>query len=131
MRLEDDYVLREVQKLTLFLRKLIGLVLDLRPDEFDDEIEKVEQGLEAKFHITLKEISDMSVPELRNRLKDLNEVHIEPMAELMYNVIKKSPGRSANNLTEKAITMLDYLDDTSETASIARMNLKNALHKLL
>jgi hypothetical protein len=127
MQEEKDYIQREIQRLTLLLKKLIGKALGIKSNDFEQGIQNIESDLKNEFDLTLKEISEMENSELTKKISGLNEQHLEKLAELIKVVSENSQNNFGKKIAQKGIIILEYLDNNSKTFSIKRMELKNTL----
>jgi len=112
MQQEKDYILREIQRLTLLLTKLIGKALGLNPNEFEQETQNIESDLKTEFDLTLREISKMEDSVLLERIHKLNEEHLEKLAELISVLLnnKRIFNISIRNTHEWCIHELKHYD---------------------
>ena len=83
--------------------------------------------------MSIREIIEINDNELIRKIDCLNETTIEKLAELLNEIVKKLSQKENENevdrkkLARKAIVLIEYLDDKTNTFSITRMNLKNVL----
>ena len=127
MQQEKDFIQREIQRLTLLLNKLIGKALGLDIDGFDQGIQNIESDLKSEFDLSLREILEMENSELIAHIRELDEQHLEKIAELISILVKNPKTENRNQLAKKGIVLLDFLDSHSKTFSLKRMELKNTL----
>ena len=72
-----------------------------------------------------------------NKLKELHEIHIEKLAELLSEIIKKmntpeiAKKYNRIELAKKGVLLINSLNDKSKTYSIKRMELKHILQKYI
>ena len=132
MQQEKDFIKREIQRLTLFLNKLIGSLQETDTEDVMNELEQVGAELKSEFGYDLNEIEHMDDQALIEKFKSLNENNIEQLAILLAIVEEKTANRYQNtNLIRKAIVLLEHVDSVSETFSIKRMELKIKLQQRL
>ncbi|WP_111706231.1 hypothetical protein [Lutibacter citreus] len=138
MESRTDFILREIEQLGLFLKKLIQEVNEVDSNEAEDTINKTSEVLKAQFQISISEIIELNKNELTHKINNLHESHIEKFAELINEIVKKLSiiGKSEykfnkKELASKAIFLIEYLDSKSDTFSISRMNLKKKLQQNL
>lgn len=133
MEQRNDFIEREIQKLTLLLIKLISQVSGINIDNFEIELVQTSEVLKSKFDLSIREIIEINDNELIRKIDCLNETTIEKLAELLNEIVKKLSQKENENevdrkkLARKAIVLIEYLDDKTNTFSITRMNLKNVL----
>lgn len=131
MQQEKDYIQREIQRLTLLLTKLIGKVLGLNTNDFEKETQNIESALKTEFDLTLKEIAQIEDSALVEKIKGLNEEHLEKLAELISVLVNHKQVEYGSGLEEKGIVILNFLESNSKTFSFKRMELKNTLQQWL
>ena len=133
MEQRNDLILREIEKLGLLLKKLIKNIHNVDSKEIETEINQTNEVLTSEFDLPLSSIIKLNNDELLKKISNLHESHIEKLAELLHEVIKKMNqenkdyGLNRKELTKKAILLIDYIDSNSTTFSIDRMHLKNSL----
>lgn len=123
MRQEEDFIKREIQKLTILLTKLI----DSASNQNFEGIDTIDNILQSRFDFSIQDIITMDTFELRQKLATLHSSHIEKLAELIYELIKKDNFQHKKELVNKALLMLDFIDQKSNTFSISRQQLKMEL----
>ena len=135
MEQESDYVLREVKKLTLFITNLISNLNTSNEDELDNGIRETDDFIRKKWGISLKEIASISSFDFTNKFKELQEVPIEKLAELLSVFIKKIAVLEVNEqynvkeLAKKGILLINNLNLQSKTYSLKRMKIKKELQR--
>ena len=133
MEQRNDLILREIEKLGLFLKKLIKDIRGLNPNEIETGINQINEALISEFDLSISAIIELNDDKLLKKITSLHESHIEKLAELLHEIVKKlnpedtAYGFDRNELARKAIVFIEYIDDNSDTFSIDRMQLKNAL----
>ncbi len=137
MQQESDYFLREIKKLTLFITNLISNLNTSNKDELENGIRETDDFIRKKWGISLKEIASISSFDFINKFKELQEIPIEKLAELLNVFIKKSATLEVSEqyngkeLAKKGILLINILNDKSKTYSIKRMELKKELQRNL
>ncbi|MBU2997118.1 hypothetical protein KO500_11775 [Cellulophaga baltica] len=136
MGIEKDFIKREFEKLSLFLTGLIDTTKVTEPNEGQKTIDKVNDALKEVFKLSLHEISTSNDHEFITKLSTYDEVHLEKLATLLYEIIQNpdftmlGQDFEKNSLSKKAIVLLNYIDSISTTFSINRMQIKNELKAL-
>ena len=137
MQQESDYFLREIKKLTLFITNLISNLNTSNKDELENGIRETDDFIRKKWGISLKEIASISSFDFTNKFKELQEIPIEKLAELLNVFIKKSATLEVSEqyngkeLAKKGILLINILNKKSKTYSIKRMELKKELQRHL
>ncbi|UMB53542.1 hypothetical protein MKD41_14540 [Lutibacter sp. A64] len=133
MEQRNDLILREIEKLGLVLKKLIKNIHNADSKEIETEINQINETLTSEFNISISSIIKLDNEALLKNINNLHESHLEKLAKLLHEVIKKMNqenkdyGLNRKELTKKAILLIDYIDSNSTTFSIDRMHLKNSL----
>lgn len=131
MEVEKDFIQREIQRLTLVLAKLVGKALGLNTDDFEQEFQNIESELKSEFDLTLVGISEMKAIALKNKIEGLDGQHLEKLVELITAVVVNSEKGFGQKLARNGILIIDFLDASSKTFSLRRMELKSILQKML
>ncbi|CAM3391086.1 hypothetical protein [Zobellia roscoffensis] len=137
MQQEKDYLQREIQKLTLFLTKLISKISGSHLDNVEVDLQQTDHEFQHNFGFSLFKLMDLSNPKILDKLKDIDETHLEKITELLFESVRKAKETDKNSgidiksFSEKTIFLLDYLDSSTGTYSIDRMNKKNVLQQNL
>lgn len=127
MQQENDFIEREIQRLNLLLAKLVARALGIKVHSAEKEMQSIENNLKKEFDLNLTELSTMEDLELKERLKEWHEEHLEKLAALIVNVVENENTRFGKQLACKGIVILEYLDSVSKTFSMKRMQLKRNL----
>lgn len=132
---EKDFLLREVHRLTLFLKQLISKIKGLDGDD-EAGINQLNEALKSEFDLSLREVSELCNEDLLKRVQSMNETHIEQLIKLIFELVKKISDNDEtinldkSELIKKNILIINLLDDNSNTFSLERMNMKIALEKI-
>jgi hypothetical protein len=135
MEQETDYILKEVKRLTTFITNLISNVSTLNSDEIKSGIKETDDFIKKEWNLSFKEIISLTEIEFINRLKELPEVHLEKLAELLSEIIKKidtpelKNKYNKNELANKGILLIDNINKKSKVYSMKRMEIKNVLQQ--
>ena len=133
MKVEKDFIKREIQKLTLLLSTLIEKISGLNSNNAESGIKEINEALQSEFDLTLQSLTQMENSELLKQVEKLHESHTEKLAELMYQIVIKAELPDSNEdydkrkIARKAILLIDFLNEKSYTFSMNRMNIKNVL----
>ncbi|WOC39711.1 hypothetical protein [Polaribacter sp. HL-MS24] len=137
MEQESDFNLREVKRLTNFITNLISNISTSNKNELENGIRETDDFIRKEWDLSLKEIVTFSEFNFMNKLKELNEIHIEKLAELLSEIIKKmntpeiAKKYNQIELAKKGVLLINSLNDKSKTYSIKRMELKHILQKYI
>ncbi|MGY0408433.1 MAG: hypothetical protein ACWIPJ_08785 [Polaribacter sp.] len=133
MGFEKDLIKREINKLMLALTALIEKASGLNANNAVDGIEETTTFLKANFNLNILEIIELENTNLQQHISKLHPSHIEKLAELLYEIVKKwdvfslETNYNKKKLAEKTVLLINYLDANSKTFSMKRMHIKNEL----
>jgi hypothetical protein len=129
MQQSKDYLMREIERLSVLLIGLIEKISGSKSENTQDDLDKVSQALKGERDLSISEISQMESSELLNHLSNLQESHIQQLVGLLCQFYVKSEQLDMNKskIAEKAILLINYLNENSNTFSLERMNMKDKL----
>jgi hypothetical protein len=134
MQQEKDYLQREVERITLFLKTLLRKVAGLKDENFEPQYNQLEKDFKEEVDFSLSELGAMNALTLEKYLKKIHPSHIEKIVQITYEVIQKKQALQISinsGMIVNALKMLNHLNTTSKTYSIERQNLQSKLQKIL
>ena len=129
-----DFLLREVQRITLLLKELISKVTGLDSENLSKDLTEIDKKLKNNIDISIKEIINMPENDFIEKFLNINENYLEKLSELIFEIIKKKQSNfdfDKNELIKKNIIIIETINKKSKTYSLQRMNMKNTLQQLL
>ncbi|AFL80609.1 hypothetical protein Aeqsu_1111 [Aequorivita sublithincola DSM 14238] len=135
MEQENDFIKREIQKLTMILMKLFDKTSSADVNSFEAVVFETNEKLEEFFGFTLNEIATTENSKLMEKAESFHEVHLEKLIEVVYQIIQKSEevkmdfDFETKELSKKLLLMIDFANDKSKSFSVERMNMKSQLIK--
>ncbi|MBZ9652189.1 hypothetical protein [Psychroflexus montanilacus] len=133
MQHSKDYLEREVEKLSLMLISLIEKVMGLNANTTSDELDEIDATLQGELDLNLGKVSEMESKEFLDYISDFHETHLKHLSELLYQLVLKTDSQKLNQkldtpkIADKAILLIDVLDQKSKTFSIERLQMKEHL----
>lgn len=133
MEQETDYILREVKRLTALMAGLIGAIQSIDSAEIVRGIKETDDFIRKEWNVSFKEMMQLSKTKFVDRLQQLPEVHLENLAELLNEIIKKLNTEELANkynkkeIAHKGILLTRILNNTSKTYSFKRMEIQKTL----
>jgi len=130
---QRDFLMREIERLSQILSKLISKVSGLKAVDFQVIIKEVNDILYSEFDLNLDNIIAIDKPNLLAKIKDTDRVNIELLTSLLAKIIEKIQDLEKQSdydiaeLSKKAIVLIEYIDHETKTFSMERMNLKKKL----
>lgn len=126
-----DYILNELEKLTLVLTRLAGFKEEAKPDEF---IQLAETTLQNEYNIKLQELLDLSSPDFELLLEKQNyhPDKLDALAQILYMHQQPfTPGPETLATLQKIITIFDRLEQKHHRSSFENINKRNAIYQFL
>lgn len=130
MQQSKDYLLRDIEKLSQMLIGLIDKITGINSNTTSDVLEVIDTALQNELELSLKKISAMEANAFKNHSSAFHETHLEHLAKLLYQLVLKLDAYDlkqdfdAPKLAEKAILLMDVLDEKSKTFSMQRLEMK-------
>jgi hypothetical protein len=134
---QHDYLMRQIQMLTLFLAKLISRLLHVPDNENPEEAEKaVFTAFSEELKIDLKELLFLSDTDFLKVVRENfpREEHLDKLAEVLFLIGKNiqfeyTPTRQAG--LQKAFALFEFLQGNSPDFSVERSNRMMQIRELL
>lgn len=123
---QRDFLMRQIEMLAIFLRKLIAKLLQLEESgETDGLLQLAEHAFTAELKINLQELAVMDNESFFEFLKErnFNAGHLEDFAKVLY-LLGKTDGVEVSltkmNYLQKSLLIFEKLEQESESFSIER-----------
>ena len=126
---QQDFLLREIQKISQVLIALIDKVTGLGTQDLEKEINEIDNVLTLQFDFDISSLIKISNQDLLIKLNKLNENQLETFVELVkkYNLIENNKNIDARGLLSKGFFLINELNSKSKDYSIHRTNLYKQL----
>ena len=130
-----DFLMKEIENLTHILSKLVSKVSGLKAVDFEVIIKEINDDLSSNFEFTLDELisSDKSI--ILEKIEKRDIINVELLPNLLSGIIdkikelKRENDYNIDELSKKAIIIIEYIDAETKTFSMSRMDLKKKLHE--
>ncbi len=124
---ENDFVKRELQRLQILLNHLIGLVVD--KNEVDIILqETTDLALLKNFGISFNQLLKLEKDDFQHQLESWHETHLDLLVKLLLSW-HNNQNESASIYAQKAVLVLDFLNENSTIFSFERMQWRSQLSK--
>ncbi len=128
-----DFLMKEIENLTHILSKLVSKVSGLKAVDFEVIIKEINDDLSSNFEFTLDELisSDKSI--ILEKIEKRDIINVELLPNLLSGIIdkikelKRENDYNIDELSKKAIIIIEYIDAETKTFSMSRMDLKKKL----
>lgn len=135
MEQENDYIKREIQKLSLILMNLFNKMVSADLNNVEAVMLETSEKLNEYFSLSLNEIARIGNSNLIRKIESFHEEHLEKLIELIYKTLQKSDefnvelGFEKKESSNKLSLMIDFENEKSKSFSVERMNMKSQLIK--
>ena len=131
-----DLILDQIEQLGYFLRKMFAAFLDKNSaGNTTEALDLVTYEFKSELDFDLPIFVDLSNEEMKNYLLNFkfNEQHLENLSELLKEMSssKSFDKETSNQYLKKALELLDFADEKSNSFSFERNNRKNQIKILL
>ncbi|PCI01966.1 MAG: hypothetical protein COB81_06400 [Flavobacteriaceae bacterium] len=133
MEQNADFLLREVQRVTNFLSKLIHNICSLNEYNIEDSIKETDDFIKENWNFSFQEITTLSDTALLSKLENIPEIHIEKFVGLLNELLKHSKQTAIkkeynwHEIARKGSVILVELEKNTTVFSLQRNQLKTAL----
>jgi hypothetical protein len=126
-----DYILNELEKITLMMARLASLKVEAKPDEF---IQLADTMLQNEFDIKLQELLELTPEDLEFLLEKQNyhPDKLEALAQLLYMYCEPfSPNPETLLALQKVLLIFDRLEQKHHRSSFQNINKRNSIYQFL
>ncbi|QVY65674.1 hypothetical protein [Polaribacter sp. Q13] len=124
MEYRNDFLEREIQKITLFLRKTLSKIAKDDDDVFS--LQSFNEDLKGKLDFGFYELLDLSIDDLKTKIEGLNVFVLEELLRVFYQISKNEMLISDNsNLKTAALIILEEIENNTKVYSLERQQIKN------
>jgi hypothetical protein len=124
MEYRNDFIEREIQKITLFLRNLIAEINEGGSSTIS--LESLDKELIGKLDFGFYEILELNEEDLKTKIKGVDVLILEDLVRLFYEMSKKKMDQTnSNNLKRVSLIMIDEIEIKSLVFSLERQQIKN------
>jgi len=126
-----DYILNELEKITLTLARLAGFKAEAKPDEFTVLADSM---LQNEYAIKLQELLGLTVDDFELLLKKQNYPadKLDALAALLYMYYEPfSPNSETLAGLQKVLTIFDRLEQQHHRSSFENINKRNSIYQFL
>ena len=124
MEQKNDFIEREIQNITLFIRSLISKIV--KGVDLSTSIQTLDKELKGKLDFGFFEILGLNEEVLKRKLNGVDILILEELLNLFYEIDKKELEISEiNNLSRVCIILIDEIENKSRVFSFERQDIKN------
>jgi len=130
---QKDYILREIEKISVLLRYLLGKVIPSNESEKVFTTEELNQELEATIGMNLQNLALIPPEDLLSGLsgmKGFTLENVELLANILFQVANRDNGRNPG-LLNQSLRLYRYIDKIGHTYSFDRANKIQTILKIL
>jgi hypothetical protein len=126
-----DYILRELEKITVIMARLVGFKDQAKPDEF---IKLADTMLQNEFDIKLDELLALSADNFELFLVKGNYKtdKLNALAQLLYMHAEPfSPSPETLAILQKILLIFEWLEKKHHSSSFENINKQNIIYQFL
>ncbi len=131
MQQEKDYLQRDIERISFFLKILLRKVAGLNNEDFQPQYSQLEKNLQEQVDFSIQELSQLDEVELKGKLAPLHLAHIDKLVEIAFEILKKSNPENKKKFCTNILFMIEQLNEESDTLSLQRIQIKEELEKHL
>lgn len=124
MQQEKDYIKREIKKIIQFLKKAVELLLKEKSSE--KQIIESEEFV-SFFNFKITDLINLSNKDFIQNIKSMDSKILENLLLLFLELAKKNILSNKKSIKEKALILIEIIDEKEKTYSLERMQLKQKL----
>lgn len=132
-----DFLMREIEKLILAIKKLICLIEELTSHNFEESIKQINNDLIEPLGFNINDIEEMTEQDFILKIKDIDDENSELLAVLLSEISKKINHfekeniYNSNKIAKKATLLLSHIEEKTTIFSLKRMMLKKELQQFI
>ncbi|MDN3581986.1 hypothetical protein [Mucilaginibacter flavus] len=126
-----DYILRELEKISLVMARLAGLKEEAKPDEF---IKLADTMLQDEFDIKLDELLDLSIADFEQFLTEggYKSDKLDALAQLLYMYAEPFTPSPETLLTlQKILLIFEWMEKKHHSSSFQNISKQNIIYQFL
>lgn len=127
MEYKSDFIEREIQKITLFLRSAIGKIANEITSDFS--LDLFDKELKGKLDFGFYELLELNDAALKKKLDGVAFTILEDLVKLFYEISKTGISNSAN-LKSVSLFIIHTIETESMVFSLERQHIKNYFKSL-
>lgn len=120
---QKDYILREIEKISVMLRGILGWIAKRKDEQVHDQYDEVRKELIEAARIDLEEFIHQdinNVDKVLSRVSGFNSLNIECFADILAELEIPSDKEKEVLFKEKAIALYEYVNRIENTFSFDR-----------
>ncbi|WP_299052295.1 hypothetical protein [uncultured Polaribacter sp.] len=124
MEYKNDFIEREVQRITQFIRELINKIATGGSSEaYRDTIDK---QLKEKLDFGFYELLKLNNAELINKIKGVDVMILSSLVSLFYGLdIANDDFTASNEVKRVSLIIIEEIEKTTDIYSLQRQQIKN------
>ena len=123
MEYKNDFLEREIQKITLFLRKTLSKMVN------DDDVFSLQvfnEELKGKLDFGFYELLDLKKEDLKAKIEGVDVLILEELLKVFYQIGKsKMITLEDSKLIKSSLIIIEELENNTKVYSLERQQIKN------
>jgi len=131
-----DYLLKEIEKISQIIMALANKIFGIDSSNASSIIAEVNQSLNEQLDLDIKQLIELTEEDILEKISRLNHQNIEDLLELILALIKsldkqKKEFYKLKKLSQRALFLIDYLNNNTKAYSIKRTSLEKQFQEWL
>lgn len=129
--MNKDYILRELEKITVMMARLVGFKEQLKPDEF---IKLADTMLQNEFNIKFDELLKLSIDDFEAFLikGKYKADKLDALAQILYmHTGPFSASPETLGALQKILLIFEWLEQKHHSSSFEIINKRNTIYQFL
>jgi len=124
MEQKNDFIEREIQKITLFIKSLISKIV--KGIDLSISLQSLDKELKGKLDFGFFEILDLNEEVLKKKINGVDILILEELLNLFYEIDRKELEISEmNKLSRVSLIIIAEIENKSRVFSFERQDIKN------
>ncbi|ARV14762.1 hypothetical protein [Polaribacter sp. SA4-12] len=124
MEYRNDFIEREIQKITLFLRNFIAKITG--EGNVSYSLQSFDKELKGKLDFGFYEILALNEEDLKKKINGVDVLILEELLKVFYKIdIEEIGSLESNNLKRVSLIIIDEIENKSLVFSFERQQIKN------
>ena len=124
MEYKNDFIEREIQKITLFLRNFIAKIA--REGNASVSLKSFDKDLKGKLDFSFYEILELNDEDLKKKINGVDVLILEELLKVFYKIDKEEiAALEFDKLKRISLIIIDYVENKSLVFSFERQQIKN------
>ena len=124
MEYKSDFLEREIQKITLFLKKTLSKMVNDDDEVFS--LNSFNEALKGRLDFGFYELLELNKEDLRAKIKEVDVLILEELLKVFYQISKNEMiTLDKTKLKMVTLTIIEEIENNTKVYSLERQKIKN------